>query len=176
MPRRAVRYLHKVSGHEVSVPTATVIRPGIVRGPVRIATVSSKAIRLRDTARIEISLQRHIDAVSHLPEALEMFETFGLYVAAATTCNHPGTAYRRLAARDKAERNYQAALEHAERGGSRLERARASEGLGALGTDRGYLGRAETPWSSALSEYGALGENTAAERIRALLSSTDPLS
>jgi tetratricopeptide (TPR) repeat protein/transcriptional regulator with XRE-family HTH domain len=128
------------------------------------------AILLRDTALIEVSLGKYLDAVSKLLEALEMFETFGLRVDEAMACNVLGTAYHRLGALPRAHEAFERAAEIGHTAHSVLEQARGHEGMGAIAAARQDWPTARRHWRQAHTDFLRLHDQSRAETIAVRMS------
>ncbi|MFE3188014.1 NB-ARC domain-containing protein [Nocardia sp. NPDC059240] len=127
------------------------------------------AILLRDTALIEVTMGKCLDAVPRLLEAREMFASFGLYVDEAMTCNVLGTAYRLLGASGQAWEAFEQAIELAVTAHSVLELARGHDGLGEIAAAQQDWPTARAHWQQALEGFTRLHDTARAETIAARL-------
>ncbi|WP_063006028.1 helix-turn-helix transcriptional regulator [Nocardia salmonicida] len=97
----------------------------------------NRAILLRDTALIEVSLGRHLDALPRLLEAAEMFRTFNLFADEAMTANVLGDAYLSLGDFSDAREAFEHAVALGQMACSAAEQARGHAGLAKVADARG---------------------------------------
>lgn len=134
------------------------------------------AILLRDTATIEIAMNRCEAAVPMVLRALEVFRAEQLQFDEAMAYNVLGRAYQGLDALRHADEMFSRAAELASRSGSLLEETRGYEGLGEIAAAESSWPAARMYWNRALSGYTTLRDSRRQAEIRArmaLLPGTD---
>ncbi len=131
----------------------------------RHGTPRNVAILLRDTAMIEVALDKCLDAVPKLLEALEIFERLDLHVDAAMACNVLGTAYHRLDVPARATEAFERAVELGRAAHSSLEQARGHDGMGEVAAAQQNWSVARHHWQQARIEFRRLGDTHQADAI-----------
>ncbi|MFF0488666.1 NB-ARC domain-containing protein [Nocardia sp. NPDC004068] len=139
-------------------------------------SVRNHAILMRDTASIEIALDRHAEAVPRLIDALELFATHDLRIDEAMTCTELGEAYRRLAAFPQAHAAFERAVDVGRAAGSVLEESRGHEGLGLVAVARDDPAAAHRHLLCALAGYSTLHDMPGRQRVLAELERLGPLT
>ncbi|MGC4991918.1 NB-ARC domain-containing protein [Nocardia salmonicida] len=130
-------------------------------------TPRNRAILLRDTALIEVSLRRFLDAVPRLLKASEMFRTFNLFVDEAMTSNVLGEAYFALNDLADAQEAFDRAVALGRMAGSAAEQARGYDGLGKVAGVRGEPAVARPHWRTAIDLFAQVGDTARVAEIAA---------
>ncbi|MEV0338478.1 NB-ARC domain-containing protein [Nocardia sp. NPDC050713] len=127
----------------------------------------NKAILLRDTALIEVSLGKCLDALPRLLEALEMFRTFNLFVDEAMALNVLGDAYLVLDDLVDAREAFDRATVLGHAAGSLVEQARGHDGLGKVAAARGEWTVAQQHWRTAIVMFTQVRDTARVTEIAA---------
>jgi tetratricopeptide (TPR) repeat protein/transcriptional regulator with XRE-family HTH domain len=130
-------------------------------------TPRNRAILLRDTALIEVSLDRCLDAVPRLLKAAEMFRTFNLFVDEAMTSNVLGEAYLALDDLVDAWEAFDRAVALGRMADSAAEQARGHDGLGKVAGARGEAADARRHWRTAIDLFTQVRDTARVAEIAA---------
>jgi hypothetical protein len=134
----------------------------------RHGSLGDAAIALRGIALGELEIGETTAAVQHLRDAEATFETLGLDLDLAMTCNALGEAFARSGQPERAAACHDRAIVASGRCGSIFETARARHRLGDLAAARGDYDVARDCWTASLAGYVEIGGSHAAE-VRRLL-------